>query len=117
MTAAVDIYSGRENPEYPLSDAAAQDLAEHLQALSEAGGSANSAEERPALGFRGFILGGELDGFEDAEVSVDPDGVSIDRGDEPEWIADGGVAYEIVLDDLDGSLSPEEDDARRDAGR
>lgn len=114
VAVTVDIYSGRENPEHALSGSVVEDLVDHIHSLT---GSAESDGEHSGLGFRGFIIRGDLEGLDDADVSVVPEGVNIDHGDERLWMADGGVAFEMIFEDLEGSLSPEEEDAIRDFGR
>ncbi|ROR73076.1 hypothetical protein [Bogoriella caseilytica] len=108
-----DLYSGQENPEWALSESAAEDLVEHIHTVT---GMAETRQDHPGLGFRGFLVEGELEGLEGAEVRVVADGLSVDHGDELLWMPDGGTAFEIIVDDLDAQFSAAEREAIQEAG-
>lgn len=105
-TVEVDVFSGRQNPEVPLSPGAAEQL---TQFIAEHEQDATSVDEPEwPLGFRGFVVT-----FDDAQgsaswasVRVQPNAVYVDDGANLLRITDSsGTAYSLVWTDIQDDLA------------
>ncbi|MCL3859469.1 hypothetical protein [Actinotalea sp. K2] len=98
-TVEVDVFSGRENPRWTMTDPEIDELVEAIQRLGEP--SAGALPDDAGLGFRGFLVHDVVltDAAGPVELTV-VDGAVIRTSGEPEtWSDPGSSVHSLLLDD------------------
>jgi hypothetical protein len=98
--ATLDIFSGRPNPTWTLSATEAQELRNHISALST---SLPNAAEVPDLGYRGVRVA-----LSSTEVTVGHGSVAVETGGKTTNFADAGRQLERwLLHTAQGKIAPD----------
>ncbi len=118
----VDVYSGRQNPRWVMTDEELADLREAVQRLGEP--SARATPHGGGLGFRGFVVHDVVlaGAAGPAELSVVDEAVIRRSGNPATWADPAGTVLALLLEDAQEHLDPadlaavEEAVSRGDAG-